>query len=112
MACEMSRDDSTSDDDSVSLLCNLDARQTRGAAEDMGGVDLHPAVCSEGQKKELDLKLNSDKVPESGVSSYTRDATDCSNASSKSGNTHVKFLKIHILHINVHIHTCWNNSLC
>lgn len=62
MACEVSRDDSSSDDDSVSLLCSLDARQTRGAAEDMGGVD----------------------------------ATDCSNASSKSGGTHVKFLKTQI----------------
>lgn len=83
----MSRDYSSSDDDSVSLLCSLVARQTRGAAEDMGGVDLHPAVCSEGQKKELELKQNPDKTPESGVSSYTGDATDCSNASSKSGST-------------------------
>lgn len=84
MAHEINRQVSTSDDDSVSLLCNLDVCQIRGAAEDMevGASDV--PVRNEGQKKELEVEVNQIQAPESGIPS-------CTQSTSQLGNCNLDF---------------------
>lgn len=79
MAHEINRQVSTSDDDSVSLLCNLDVCQIRGAAEDMevGASDV--PVHNEGQKKELEVEVNQIQAPESGIPSCTQSTSQLGN---------------------------------
>lgn len=78
MAQEVNGDDSSSDNDSVSLLSGLDARRTAGVAEEIGEAELDPG-----------------KVPESA--SCTAEDTHCSYSAPKSGNVQVKFLKIQMI---------------
>lgn len=86
MAHEINRDASTSDDDSLSLLCNLDACRSRGDAEDMEVGDFDPPVGNEEQKKELEVDINQVKALESGISSCTQSAAGCGNSTSQLGN--------------------------
>lgn len=81
-----SGDDSTSDDDSVSLLCNLNACLSRGAAEDMEVRDLESQVGSKDQEKEVEMEINQLKPPESGISSWTQSAAGCANSTSQLGD--------------------------
>lgn len=85
---EIHEDASSSDDDSLSLLRDLDACQSNGAPGDMevGGFD--SPVGNEEQQKEV--KINKVKPPESGTSSCTQPAAGCPNSSSQLGKCNIK----------------------
>lgn len=82
MAHEINRQVSTSDDDSVSLLCSLDVCQARGAVKDMGVGDSDAPVRNEGQKKEVEV--NQVQAPES-------EKPSCSQSTSQLGNFNLDF---------------------
>lgn len=90
MAHEINEDASTSDDDSLSLLCNLDACPSRGAADDMEVGDFDSPVGNDEQR--MEVKINQVKPPESGISSCTHSAAGCSNSSSQLGKYNLKIL--------------------
>lgn len=91
MAQEINRQASTSDDDSVSLLCNLDVCQIRGAAEDMDVGDSDAPVRNKGQKKELEVEVNQVHVPESEIPSCTQSTAGCPNSTYQLGNFNLDF---------------------
>lgn len=80
---EINEDASTSEDDSLSLLCNLDACQSK-EAPDLELGDFDSQVGNEEQQKEV--KINEVKPPESETSSCTQPEAGCPNSSSQLGN--------------------------
>ncbi|XP_044052872.1 ankyrin repeat domain-containing protein 31-like isoform X2 [Siniperca chuatsi] len=83
---ERNRDVSTSDDDSLSLLRDLDACQSRGAAEDTETSDLDSQVGNKEQKKKREMEINRLKPPEPGISSSIQSAAGRANSTSPSAN--------------------------
>ncbi len=77
---------STSDDDSLSLLCNLNARPRRGAAEEMDLCNSESQVGCKEQEKEKQLEIN--QPPESEISSCAWSAACCANSTTQLGNRH------------------------
>ncbi|XP_037632499.1 ankyrin repeat domain-containing protein 31-like isoform X3 [Sebastes umbrosus] len=81
---ERNGDVSSSDDDSVSLLCDCNAWQSRGAAEDMEISDLDSQFGNKEQRKEVEMERNQFKPPEPGISSGTQSAAGCAGSTSQS----------------------------
>lgn len=91
---EIHEDASSSDDDSFSLLRDLDACQSNGAPDDMEVGDFDSPVGE---------KINQVKPPESGASSCTQPAAGCPNSSSQLGNCNIKTINYAAM---MKIYTC------
>uniref|UniRef100_A0A8C4IR37 Ankyrin repeat domain-containing protein 31 n=2 Tax=Dicentrarchus labrax TaxID=13489 RepID=A0A8C4IR37_DICLA len=89
---ERNGDESLSDDDSVSLLCDLNACRSRGAAEDMEISDLDSQVGNKESKKKR--KINGLEPPGPYTSSCIRSAAGHANSTSQSANA-LQCVKIH-----------------
>nr|XP_046242123.1 ankyrin repeat domain-containing protein 31-like isoform X2 [Scatophagus argus] len=81
---ERSADTSDSDNDSLSLLCNLVVCQSRGGAGDMEMGDFNSQVGNKEQENEMEL--NQLQEPESGISSCTQSAACWANSTSQLAN--------------------------
>lgn len=82
----MNGDESASDDDSVSLLCNLNARPSRRASKDTEMRDLEAPVGNDEQGEEMEIEINQLKAPESGIAHSGQSAAACAPSTSHSGN--------------------------
>lgn len=82
--------DASSDNDSLSLLCNLNATVGREAAEDMEICSLDSQVGYKEQKKEMQMEIN--QPLESELSSFTQSA-GYGNSISQFGNQKFKNLQ-------------------
>ena len=87
---ERNSDVSTSDDDSISLLHDPYARQSRGAAEDMEISDLASQDGNKEQKNKVEMEINHLKPPhpgtDPGTSCCTQSAAGRADSASQSGN--------------------------
>lgn len=75
--------ESSSSDESQSLLCSFNAHQSREAPQGTEVMDLN----SSGNKEEKEeLQEHQDKPPESVTSTITLRTSECPNVASQSGN--------------------------
>ncbi|XP_035514600.1 uncharacterized protein LOC118325864 [Morone saxatilis] len=81
-----------SDDDSVSLLCDLNACRSKGAAEDMEISDLDSQVCNKESKKKR--KMNGLEPPDPYISSCIQSAAGHAHSTAQSANAS-QCVKIH-----------------
>ncbi|XP_028433437.1 putative ankyrin repeat domain-containing protein 31 [Perca flavescens] len=63
---------SSSDDDSISLLCDLKTWQSIGVAKDMDISDLYSQFGIKEQNMKVEVEINRLKPPEPGISSCTK----------------------------------------
>ncbi|XP_059192326.1 ankyrin repeat domain-containing protein 31-like [Centropristis striata] len=85
---------STSDDDSISLLCDVNAWQSRGAAEDMEISDLDSQFGNKEQKKKVEPEINRFKPPEPGISSCMQSTAGPADSTSPSAAKVSKSVRI------------------
>ncbi|KAM8886288.1 ankyrin repeat domain-containing protein 31 isoform 2-T2 [Spinachia spinachia] len=82
-------DEPTSDDDSVSLLCDLKPWKSSTVAEDVEVDELHSQFKNKKQKREVVTETNGLEPPASGISSYVQAAARCADSTSQSGDSKV-----------------------
>ncbi|XP_039660359.1 ankyrin repeat domain-containing protein 31-like isoform X2 [Perca fluviatilis] len=78
---------SSSDDDSISLLCDLKTWQSIGVAEDMDISDLYSQFGIKEQNKKVEVEINRLKPPEPGISSCTKSVAGPADSTTQSGNS-------------------------
>lgn len=75
--------ESSSSDESLSLLCSFNAGQSRGAPQDTEVMDLSSAGNKEEKKEPEEHRV---KPPKPVTSTLTQPISGCPNAASQSGN--------------------------
>ncbi|TDH12346.1 hypothetical protein EPR50_G00045660 [Perca flavescens] len=77
---------SSSDDDSISLLCDLKTWQSIGVAKDMDISDLYSQFGIKEQNMKVEVEINRLKPPEPGISSCTKSVAGPADSTTQLGS--------------------------